>query len=295
MIKNVSIVIVVSGVCASFLALGSAYPADKSYAAPRTADGKPDLSGVWSNASMTNLTRSPGVGKLVVTRPEAEAIVKANPFTRLIEAEDGPSDLKDNLLKDGNSDRGYNAFWIDPGNALAVVKGEYHTSWIVEPASGQMPLSEEGRKRIQGDRAERQQALFHGPEALPLPERCLIGFSGAGGPGMLNTMYNNNYQIIQTPKSVTINVEMVHDVRIIPIYKDKTEALAAHQPAAIKPWLGDSVGWWDGESLMVNVTNVNPARYRFENSMADPPADPGVGVTNLATFGKPNRKAAAAF
>jgi urease gamma subunit len=233
-----------------------------TYSPTRTGDGRPDFTGVWSNASVTNLTRSPGVTKLVVTRDEAEALVKANPFQRLIEAEDGPSDLKDDLLKDGNSDRGYNAFWIDPGNTMAVVKGEYRTSWIVEPANGQMPISPEGRKIIQADRAERQQALFHGPEALPLPERCLIGFSGAGGPGMLNTMYNNNYQFVQSPKAMTIVVEMVHDVRIIPIFKDKTEALAAHKPAAIKSWLGDSVGWWEGDTFVTHVVNVNPQQGR---------------------------------
>jgi hypothetical protein len=236
--------------------------ATKNWSPPRTADGRPDFTGVWSNASVTNLTRSPGVTKLVVTRAEADAMVKANPFQRLIEAEDGPSDLKDNLLKDGNSDRGYNAFWIDPGNTLALVKGEYRTSWIVEPANGQMPISPDGRKLIQAERAERQQALFHGPEALPLPERCLIGFSGAGGPGMLNTIYNNNYQFIQTANSMTIVVEMVHDARIIPIYKDKTTALAAHKPAAIQSWLGDSVGWWEGDTFVVHIVNVHPEQGR---------------------------------
>jgi hypothetical protein len=203
-----------------------------------------------------------GVNKLVVNRAEAEALVKANPFQRLIEAENGPSDLKDDLLKDANSDRGYNAFWVDPGNFLATVKGEYRTSWIVEPANGQMPLSEEGRKRLAAVRAERQKVLFQGPEALPLPERCLIGFTGAGGPGMLNTIYNNNYQIVQTPQSVMILVEMVHDARVIPIHKDRSTALAAHRPAAIAPWLGDAVGWWEGDTLVVHTINVKPEQAR---------------------------------
>ena len=231
----------------------------KAQPAPRGADGHPSLSGVWTNASVTNLTRPPGV-KLVVNKAEADALVKANPFQKLIEAEEGPSDPDDKLLDDGNSDRGYNAFWLDPGNSLGVVKGEFRTSWIVEPSSGQLPLSEEGRKRVAAVRAERQKALFTGPEALPLPERCLIGFSGAGGPGMLNTIYNNNYQIVQTPGSVVIVVEMVHDARTIPIVKDR--AAARHRPAALSPWLGDSVAWWEGDTLVIETRNVNPQQAR---------------------------------
>jgi hypothetical protein len=229
---------------------------------PRTSDGTPDLSGVWSNASVTSLTRGINVEKLVVTRAEAEAIVRANPFQRLIEAEDGPSDLTDNLLKDANSDRGYNAFWIDPGSSLATVKGQYRTSWIVEPSNGQMPISPEGRQRLLADRTSRQQSMFQGPEALPLAERCLIGFSGAGGPGMLNTLYNNNYQIFQSPTAIAIVVEMVHDTRIIPLFKDKSTAQASHAPATLQKWLGDSVGWWEGDTLVVEVTHPNPQQGR---------------------------------
>ena len=236
--------------------------AQGSWSPPRTPDGHPALSGTWSNASITNLVRPPGVTKLVVTRPEAEALVKANPFQRLIEAENRRSDLNDDLLKDGNSDRGYNAFWVDPGNFLATVNGEYRTSWIVEPASGQLPLSDEGKKLIQATRADREKVLFHGPEALPLPERCLIGFTSAGGPGMLNTIYNNNYQIVQTPSSVLIVVEMVHDARIIPVYKNKAVAQAAHRPASLNYWLGDPVGWWDGDTFFIETTHVNPQEGR---------------------------------
>ncbi|HYM35643.1 MAG TPA: hypothetical protein VET48_09625 [Steroidobacteraceae bacterium] len=248
-------------VLTSALVLSCVCNAADKYSPPRAADGHPDLSGVWSNGSVTNLTRPPGQ-KLVVSRAEAETIVKANPLQRLIDADDGPSNLKESITDDKNSDRGYNAFWIDPGSFLASVKGEYRTSWIVEPANGQMPLSDEGKKRIAADRGERRQKLWYGPEALPLPERCLIGFSGAGGPGMLNTMYNNNYVINQSADSVLIVVEMVHDVRSIPLFKDKATAQASHRPAALNLWLGDSVGWWEGDTLVVEVTNLNPTQGR---------------------------------
>jgi len=243
-----------------WLALAVAAQAQpKAERAPRGIDGRPSLSGVWTNASVTNLTRPPGV-KLVVNKAEADALVKANPFQKLIEAEEGPSDPDDKLLDDGNSDRGYNAFWLDPGNSLGVVKGEFRTSWIVEPSNGQLPLSDEGRKRLAATRAERQKTLYTGPEALPLPERCLIGFSGAGGPGMLNTIYNNNYQIVQTPDSLVIVVEMVHDARAIPIVKDR--AAARHRPASLSPWLGDPVAWWEGDTLVIETRNVNPQQGR---------------------------------
>jgi hypothetical protein len=230
----------------------------KAGPAPRTSYGKPDLTGVWSNASVTNLTRAPGVAKLVVGKDEAAKLAKNSPFQKLAEAEEGPSNLNDNLLKDENSDRGYNTFWVDPGKSLANVKGEFRTSWIVEPANGQMPLSDAGKTLVAQARKTRMDNLYAGPEYLPLPERCMIGFSGAGGPGMLNTIYNNNYQIVQTPDAIVIDVEMVHDARVIPLFRAKADALAHHKPPAITPFLGDSVGWWEADTLVVDTVNVNP-------------------------------------
>ena len=234
----------------------------KPYVAPRTSTGHPDLTGVWSNASVTNLTRAPGVAALVVGKAEAARLAKESPFQKLAAAEEGASNLDDSLLKDGNSDRGYNTFWIDPGKTLASVKGEYRTSWIVEPANGQLPLSDQGKALLASDRKTRADHLFHGPEYLPVSERCLIGFTGAGGPGMLNTIYNNNYQIVETPDAIVIDVEMVHDARVIPFFKDKATAQAHHRPANITPWLGDSVGWWDGDTFVVETLHVNPEQGR---------------------------------
>jgi hypothetical protein len=253
---NVSKAVRISVLAGAVAVCSGLQAAPGNWSPPRTPDGRPVLAGVWTNASVTNLQRPPGVTKLVVSREEAEALVKANPFQRLIEADNGPSDLSDNLLEDKNADRGYNAFWVDPGNFLASINGEYRTSWIVEPASGQMPLSDAGRERVKQARADRDATLYQGPEALPLPERCLIAFSGASGPGMLNPMYNNNYQIVQTPTSILILVEMVHDARIIPILKDKATAQAAHHPAALNQWFGDPVAWWEADTLVVETTHV---------------------------------------
>jgi hypothetical protein len=233
-----------------------AQPLGSGYLAPRTSDGRPDLQGVWSNASLTNLSRPPNVSKLEVTKAEADELVRTNPWILLAQSEAGPSDFNDNLLEDGNSDRGYNTFWIDPGQSLATVNGTIRTSWIVEPADGRLPVSDLGRTKQRERSAALRAVPFAGPETLPIAERCLIGFTGAGGPGMLNTIYNNNYQIVQAPDHVMILVEMVHDARIIPIVADKTAA--RHKPDVIKPWLGDSVGWYEGDELIVETRNVHP-------------------------------------
>lgn len=221
---------------------------------PRTASGRPSLEGVWSNASLTNLTRPPGVEALVISEEQAAELVARNPWVRLAQTEAGPSNFEDDLLEDGNSDRGYNTFWIDPGQSLAVVNGEIRTSWIVDPANGQLPLRAEAVQQARDFRSERLARLYDGPENLPVQERCLIGFTGAGGPGMLNTIYNNNYQIVQTDDHLMILVEMVHDARIVPIFESRADA--THRPQAITPWLGDSVAWWEGDTLVIETTNV---------------------------------------
>ena len=88
-------------------------------------------------------------------------------------------------------------------------------------------------------------------KSRPLSERCLIGFGSTSGPPMLPVLYNNNYQIVQTPDAIMILVEMVHDVRVIRMN-------AQHEPPTIGKWLGDSVGHWEGDTLVVDTTNVNP-------------------------------------
>jgi hypothetical protein len=231
-----------------------------TWSPPRTADGHPDFTGVWSNASVTKLTRPPGVARLTVSKAEAEAVAKA--AGRNLDEDSAPTDAKAGAPAAGNVG-GYNAFWLDPGRTLATVNGEYRTSWIVDPADGQLPLSETGRKLVDEARAFARRADAPvGPEVLEPWDRCLISSRGSGGPGMLNNIYNSNYQIVQTPRSVAIVVEMIHDARTIPLFPDKATAQAAHGPAVLKRWLGDSVGWWEGDTLVVETVNVNPEQGR---------------------------------
>ena len=244
----------------SFLALESAAAAAPAWSPPRTGDGRPDLSGVWSNASQTKLTRSPGT-PLVVSQAQAEAVAKA--VEGSIDADAAPTAADDGPPPTvGAVTGGYNTFWIDSGRALASVKGQFRASWIVDPADGQLPLSDAGRQRMQRDRAAHETDLAAGPEALMPWDRCLISSRGTGGPGMLNNIYNSNYQIVQTSGAVAIVVEMVHDVRNIPLFPDKAAAQAGHGPAALQPWLGDSVGWWEGDTLAVETVNVHPEQGR---------------------------------
>lgn len=244
-------------------------PAFAQSEAPRSGDGKPDLTGFWTNASLTPLTRDRTVTKLVVDEAEAQKIVE-NTGLAGISADDPEfkatySDPNKGAPEKGGDDfglKGYDAFWVAPGEKLAKVKGEYRTSNIVEPANGQLPFKDPAgqmKRQLEGFRVYMTgNAPYEGPEEPTLSERCLIGFGQTGGPGMLSVLYNNNYQFVQTPDHMMILVEMAHDARIVPIFANGDEARKNHKPNAIKPWLGDTVGWWEGDTFNMETRNVNP-------------------------------------
>jgi hypothetical protein len=166
-------------------------------------------------------------------------------------AADRPSDPNAGAPPAGSDPGGYNASWTDPGTTLGRIRGEVRTSWLVDPADGKLPYSAQGRKVFQATLSKARNS-FEGPESRPLGERCILGFGSTAGPPMLNVLYNNNYQIVQTPDRVAIVVEMNHDARIVRL--DSRQ----HLPAHIRPWMGDSVGWWEGDTLVVETTNFNP-------------------------------------
>jgi hypothetical protein len=231
---------------------------DDSYQPPRTAYGKPDLQGFWTNASLTSMQRAATYAEVgLVISPERLSELTANHHQNVRqETDDG---LVQGELLDGSDlgqGRGYNAFWVDPGSRFGSVKGEFRTSWIVEPANGRIPFSEQGNQLRREGRA--QFSSNDGPEGRALGERCLIGFGSTGGPPMNNVLYNNMYQIVQTEDYLMIMVEMVHDARIIPIDGE-------HRPDVIKPWLGDSVAHWEGDTLVVETVNLHP-QQAFRNA-----------------------------
>ena len=228
----------------------------------QTADGARDLNGVWTNASATSLERPEQFDALVVPHEEAEAM-KAATLARVEEA-NAPSDPNAGAFEDANSVAGYNAFWTNPGRELARVRGEARSSYITSPADGRIPFidrAESLKEPIrEGVEYRSGGGAYPGPEDLPLRERCLIAQSDGGGPVMLDGLYNNNYEFHLTGDHFVINVEMVHDARIIPIYDSASAARAAHKPAAVMPWLGDTVAWWQGDTLVAETRNVHPVQ-----------------------------------
>jgi hypothetical protein len=227
---------------------------EAGYKAPKTAWGAPDLQGYWNNTSLTGLQRGPDAKSLALTPAQADRLVNRNilvVLTKEDNAQAGKDPNNTDLLKDKNNDRGYNAFWIDPGTKMATVKGELRSSWITEPATGRIPYKP-GAARGGGFAITN----FDGPETRPQAERCIVGFSGSYGPVMNNGMYNSTMQFVQTPTHVMIQVEMIHDVRVIPIVKSAAEA--KHSP--LPKWGGDSVGWYEGDTLVVQTSNPHPSQ-----------------------------------
>jgi hypothetical protein len=203
------------------------------------ADGHPNLEGIWTNATITPLER-PAQFAAKPTLTDAEAVKYESETDTTFQAERRGSSAEQ------DRDQAYNRLFLDRGDKLAKVDGVARTSLIVDPPDGKLPaLTPEARKRI----AARPRDRYDSVKDRPLGERCILGFGSTSGPPMMPVLYNNNYQIVQTPSVVMIMVEMVHDVRYI--HMDRTQ----HLPANVRLWLGDSIGHWEGDTLVVDTTN----------------------------------------
>jgi len=207
----------------------------RSTAIPRTPDGHPDLQGIWTNATITPLERPAALaGKATLTDAEATAYEQKD--KAVLNSQDGASDGPLIAAAGSSGTGGYNVLFIDRGAQLARVDGQKRTSLIVDPSDGKVPP------------VTQEAGNFNGVKNRPISERCLLGFGSTSGPPMLPVLYNNNYQIVQTPDTIMILVEMVHDVRIIRLN-------GKHPPADVRFWLGDSIGHWEGDTLVVDTTN----------------------------------------
>ena len=223
------------------LAIGPAVgQTSKTWKAPRTPDGHPDLQGIWSNATITPLERPAELaGKSVLTEKEASEYER-----QTLQIND--RDRRDGAGTDADVSRAYNEFWYDRGTR--TIKSR-RTSLIVDPPDGRTPaLTAEAKTRLAA-RAERKRLHpADGPEDRGFSERCLNWTTA--GPPMLPGAYNNDYQIVQTPDTVVILNEMIHDARIIPMDG------RPHVPSNMHLWMGDSRGHWEGDTLVIDTTNL---------------------------------------
>jgi len=253
----------------------AAAAAKKGWVVPRTPDGKPDLQGNWTNETQTPLERM-GAGGATLTDQQASAIEERALLVE--EHRDKASDPnRPAPPKGGEAGRlaapgqqsfieiiseaaggavgGYNGFWLDPGLNVIRIDGVARSSIIVDPPNGRLPgRTEAGKQRLAEIAAKNKRfGEFDHPEMRPLADRCLVSFGSNAGPPMLpNYFYNNNYTIVQTKDHVMILSEMVNDVRMVRMNDTK------HAPAHVKKWFGDSIGRWEGDTLVVETTNFHP-------------------------------------
>ena len=277
---------------AGTLVLGLALPmaAAAQEGLPRTASGRPDLSGTYDTATLTPLQRPQRFGMRQTLTAEEAAVVASDPgaLRALFGIAPGGSDERREARNAAGGTReaeqtvppvggdgsggaagnvgGYNTFWIDRGTGVFRIDGEWWTSIVTDPPDGRRPPLTAAARARAAERARFFRANtgtawwldddldapgpYDDPEIRPLAERCLLGFGSVGGPPMLPVLYNNLKKIVQTDDHVLIHVEMVHDARIVRMNQP-------HAPPELRSWLGDSVGHWEGDALVVDTTNFN--------------------------------------
>ena len=276
-----------TGVSRAFVAtvagvmLCAGLPHAQTASVPGTASGRPDLSGTYDTATLTPLERPRELGdRLTLTEEEAATLAAGEPVALAARfgippernIESAPPSEAPPVGGDGSTGAagavgGYNTFWMDRGTSAFQIDGQWRTSIITDPPNGRKPaLTPETQARwaqlVAFFRPNTGTAWwliengldapgpYDDPEIRPLAERCLLGFGSTSGPPMLPVLYNNLKRIVQTDDHVMILAEMVHDARIVRMNQD-------HAPPEIRSWLGDSVGHWEGDTLVIDTTNFN--------------------------------------
>jgi hypothetical protein len=235
----------------------------------RAADGRPDLSGTYDVATLTPLQRPEAFGDNLFLTPEQAEAMQAEEQRLMAEGlkRSDPNRAAPPIGGDGSTGAagnvgGYNTFWIDRGDSVIMVDGKFRTSILTDPPNGRFPsLTEEGMRNLMARRAAFRENTgeawwldgdgpgpYDDPESRPLGERCLLGFGSTAGPPMLPVLYNNLKRIVQTPDTIVILVEMNHDARVVRMN-------AEHAPPDQRFWLGDSIGRWEDDTLVVDTTN----------------------------------------
>jgi len=245
---------------------------------PRMPDGKPDLQGMYDLAMLTPVERPNNLPAVLTdeqaAKLEKDVAARNEALSAPINGDRAaPPKGGDGSVGPAGNVGGYNSFWIDRGTHYSTVDGQKRSSIVMDPPDGRVPaMTEDARKRqasrfaaarLQSDATESSDpglepaGAYDDPERRPLGERCLIGFGSTSGPPILpNYFYNNLHQIVQTSDHVMILTEMVHDARIIRLN-------APHAPPNVRKWLGDSIGRWEGDTLVVETTNfTDKTRFR---------------------------------
>ena len=249
----------------------------RSRAIPRMADGHPDLQGTYDLATLTPVERQAG-RPLILTDEQAKKL-EQQVADRNVRADAPIAADRSAPPKGGDGSPGpygnvggYNNFWLDPGSQYTMIDGQKRASLVVDPPDGRVPpmtpaaqqrnaarrLTTTSDQQVREDDPGFEGAnAYDDPEQRPLGERCVVGFGSTSGPPILPTyFYNNLHQIVQTRDTVMILTEMVHDARIVRIG-------GTHLPGSIRKWLGDSIGHWEGDTLVVDTTNFTEhTRFR---------------------------------
>lgn len=234
---------------------------------PRLPDGKPDLQGVWDFRTLTPLQRPENRADQAVLTAEEVAELDSQSAAREVAAF-AQSEVRDEPLPVGGDIGAYNSYWVDQG---ASVVDDQRTSLIVDPPTGRLPELRPGIEMatlslgedLPGTRPVRVRAAGIGVDSWHdrgLAERCLLGFNS--GPPIVPAGYNQNIQIFQTSDHVVILHEMVHDARVVPL--DGRDPL----PDNLRQWMGDSRGYWDGDTLVVESRNFTDKTASFNPSVA---------------------------
>jgi hypothetical protein len=279
-----------AAVAAVWLASGSlaAQGTPRGGASPRTPDGRPNFQGTYDVSTMTPVERPAEFGnRLILTNEEVSALEQYEQQRKA--RADAPSDpnrsappvggalidaksLNEQLFNaGGGSVGGYNNFWLAMGERLITINGQKRSSIVVDPIDGRVPqMTPDAQKRnavllarsVSPDADETAATsgpatAYDDPELRPLAERCILGFGSTSGPPTLpNYFYNNLKQIVQTPTHVMILNEMIHDARIVRMN-------STHPPAHVRFWMGDSIGRWEGDTLVIETTNfTDKTRFR---------------------------------
>ena len=242
-------------------ALVGSFSADASETS-RTPSGHPDLTGTYDLATLTPLQRDPKYGDRLVLSAEEVREMREQNATRT-QAANSPSDPDREAPPVGGNVGGYNYFFLDPGTSPVVVDGEFRTSLIVDPPNGRLPpLTDRGKARREslysfwGKNSGEpwwlgaEMGPYDDPESLSIGDRCIHHLEAT--IPTIPRLYNNLKTIIQTPDHVVIVTEWMHTARVVRLGE---RGELEHAPPQIRSRSGDSIGWWEGDTLVVETTN----------------------------------------